>query len=62
MSQPGRGPITVGVLLATVMSALDTTVVNVALPHMQGNLSASSEQINLGAHVLYQWPEAMTHF
>ena len=40
-----RGPITFGILLATVMSALDTTVVNVALPHMQGNLSASPDQI-----------------
>ena len=27
------------------MSALDTTVVNVALPHMEGSLSASPEQI-----------------
>jgi DHA2 family multidrug resistance protein len=40
-----RGPITFGIMLATVMSALDMTVVNVALPHMQGNLSASSDQI-----------------
>ena len=38
-------PITIGILLATVMTALDTTVVNVALPHMEGNLSASPEQI-----------------
>ncbi len=43
--QANRGPITIGILLATVMSALDTTVVNVALPHMEGNLSASPEQI-----------------
>jgi DHA2 family multidrug resistance protein len=40
-----RGPITVGILLATTMSALDITIVNVSLPHMQGNLSASPEQI-----------------
>lgn len=37
--------ITCGILMATVMSALDTTVVNVAMPHMQGTLSASPEQI-----------------
>ena len=43
--QAARGPITFGVLLATVMGALDMTVVNVALPHMQGDLSASPEQI-----------------
>jgi DHA2 family multidrug resistance protein len=40
-----RGPITLGIMMAAVMSALDTTVANVALPHMQGNLSASPEQI-----------------
>ena len=40
-----RVPITVGIIMAQVMSALDITVVNVALPHMQGTLSASPEQI-----------------
>jgi DHA2 family multidrug resistance protein len=40
-----RGPITAGIMLATVMSSLDTTVVNIALPHLQGSLSASPEQI-----------------
>jgi DHA2 family multidrug resistance protein len=40
-----RGPITLGLMMATIMSILDTTVVNVALPHMQGSLSASREQI-----------------
>jgi len=40
-----RGPITVGVVLATGLNALDITIVNVSLPHMQGNLSASPEQI-----------------
>ncbi len=40
-----RGPITAGLILAQVMGALDVTVVNVALPHMQASLSASPEQI-----------------
>ena len=40
-----RGPITLALMLGTLMVALDLTVVNVALPHMQGNLSASPEQI-----------------
>jgi DHA2 family multidrug resistance protein len=40
-----RGPITVGIMLATTMNALDLTIVNVSLPHMQGNLSSSPEQI-----------------
>jgi DHA2 family multidrug resistance protein len=45
VSQASRGPITIGIMLATVMSALDTTIVNVALPHMLASLSASPEQI-----------------
>ena len=42
---PNRGLITLGVVISTFMSALDTTVANISLPHMQGNLSASPEQI-----------------
>lgn len=33
-------------MLATIMQALDTTIANVALPHMQGSLSASLDQIS----------------
>ena len=33
-------------MLATIMQALDTTIANVALPYMQGSLSATSDQIN----------------
>jgi DHA2 family multidrug resistance protein len=40
-----RWPITVSIMLATVMNSLDTTIANVALPHMQGSVSASPEQI-----------------
>lgn len=39
------GLITFGTLSATMMQALDTTIANVALPHMQGSLSASQEQV-----------------
>ena len=35
----------VSIMLAAIMQVLDTTIANVALPHMQGNLGASSEQI-----------------
>ena len=41
-----RGPITVCVILATLMQALDSTIANVALPHMQGSVSATQDQIN----------------
>jgi DHA2 family multidrug resistance protein len=37
--------ITLSIMLATVMQTLDTTIANVALPHMQGTLSASQDQI-----------------
>jgi DHA2 family multidrug resistance protein len=40
-----RGLLTLGILMAVFMNALDMTVVNVSLPHMQGSLSASPEQI-----------------
>ncbi|MDO9179623.1 MAG: DHA2 family efflux MFS transporter permease subunit [Agitococcus sp.] len=34
------------VMLATIMQALDTTIANVALPHMQGTMSATQDQIS----------------
>ena len=40
-----RGVITVSVMLATIMQALDTTIANVALPHMQGTLSGTQDQM-----------------
>ncbi len=41
-----RGAITACVILAVVMQALDTTIANVALPYIQGSVSASADQIN----------------
>jgi MFS transporter, DHA2 family, multidrug resistance protein len=40
-----RVAITVCVILATLMQALDTTIANVALPYMQGSVSASQDEI-----------------
>jgi DHA2 family multidrug resistance protein len=40
-----RAAITLCVIMATLMQALDTTIANVALPYMQGTMSASYEQI-----------------
>jgi MFS transporter, DHA2 family, multidrug resistance protein len=46
MSAPLNRPmITVSIMLATIMQTLDSTIANVALPHMQGSLSASQDQI-----------------
>jgi DHA2 family multidrug resistance protein len=61
-AQPGAGPIappapgfptpanrmlvTVCTILATLMQSLDSTIANVALPYMQGTMSASQDEIN----------------
>ena len=37
--------ITASVMLATIMQVLDSTIANVALPHMEGSLSATQDQI-----------------
>jgi DHA2 family multidrug resistance protein len=38
--------ITLAVMSSTLIQVLDTTIVNVALPHMQGELGATSDQIS----------------
>jgi len=44
---PGiRWMLTVCIMMATIMQALDTTIANVALPYMQGSLSTTQDQIN----------------
>ncbi|MFT3996553.1 MAG: MDR family MFS transporter [Asticcacaulis sp.] len=40
-----RTMITLSIMLATIIVALDGTIANVALPHMQGSLNASIDQI-----------------
>jgi len=40
-----RALLTVGVMMATIMQILDTTIANVALPHMASALSATSDTI-----------------
>lgn len=57
-AQPPAGPedpaygrlalaiIAVCAMLATLMQALDSTIANVALPYMQGSMSASQDEIN----------------
>jgi DHA2 family multidrug resistance protein len=42
---PNKGLITVSVMLATIMQALDTTIANVALPRVQGTLSATQDEM-----------------
>ncbi len=41
-----RGLVVASVMLATVMQVIDTTIANVALPHMQGSLGATQDQIS----------------
>jgi DHA2 family multidrug resistance protein len=42
---PHRGLITLSVMLASFMQALDNTIANVALPRIQGSLSATQDQM-----------------
>jgi DHA2 family multidrug resistance protein len=49
MAIPNRALITVSVMLATIMQALDSTIANVALPHIQSTLAATRDE---GAWVL----------
>src|SRR5215469_4084961 len=42
---PNRTATTATVICACVMQGLDTTIVNVCLPHIQGSLSATQDQI-----------------
>src|SRR5438874_7722966 len=38
--------VTIGVMMAVLLQVLDTTIANVALPHMRASLSATPETIN----------------
>jgi DHA2 family multidrug resistance protein len=40
-----RGIVTAAVMLATIMQTLDSTIANVALPHMQGSFSVAQDEI-----------------
>src|ERR1700756_2745674 len=42
----GRAAITATIICACVMQGLDTTIVNVCLPHIQGSMSAAQDQIS----------------
>src|ERR1700757_1164159 len=46
ISTARRWAITFSVMMVTVMQVLDTSVTNVAIPHMQGSLSASVEEMS----------------
>lgn len=41
-----KGALTLAVMLATLMQVLDTTIANVALPHMQASLGVTQDTIN----------------
>ncbi len=41
----GNALLVVSIMLATLIQVIDTTIANVALPHMQGSLAATQDQI-----------------
>jgi DHA2 family multidrug resistance protein len=46
LSPARRWAITFSVMMVTIMQVLDTSITNVALPHMQGSLSAGVEEMS----------------
>ncbi|HEY5106446.1 MAG TPA: DHA2 family efflux MFS transporter permease subunit [Caulobacteraceae bacterium] len=40
-----RVPITIALMLSTIMNSLDSTIANVALPHIEGSVGAAPDQI-----------------
>src|ERR1700726_730270 len=52
--------LTVCAMSATIMQALDSTIANVALPYVQGSLSASQAQVNWGLTSYILAPAIMT--
>src|SRR5215207_1228888 len=46
LPQVQRIIVTIAVMMAVLLQVLDTTIANVALPHMSADLSATQEQIN----------------
>jgi MFS transporter, DHA2 family, multidrug resistance protein len=45
IDRPRRILISAAIMVASVMQVLDTTIANVALPHIQGSLSATQDQV-----------------
>jgi DHA2 family multidrug resistance protein len=43
--EPNRFTVTASLMLVTLMNSLDSTIANVALPHIQGSLSAASDEV-----------------
>ena len=41
-----KGMLTAAIMVAVIMQVLDTTIANVALPHMRASLGASQDEIN----------------
>jgi len=59
--QPNKTMISIVVMTATIMQVLDTTIANVALPHMQGSLGATQDQIAWsGEQLIASFREAET--
>jgi DHA2 family multidrug resistance protein len=46
VSATSRMLITGSVMAATMMNTLDSTIANVALPHIQGSVAASADEIS----------------
>ena len=50
----GTGMITLSIMLANIMQGVDNTILNLALPHIEGRRSASLDQVAWGVDLLYR--------
>ena len=50
---PYRWLILLGLITAAIMEVLDTTIINVALPQMAGNLGATHGGDRVGQHLVH---------
>jgi len=46
--------ITLSIMLANIMQGVDNTILNLALPHIEGRRSASLDQVAWGVDLLYR--------
>ncbi len=44
-AEPNRALITISIMLSTIMQVLDSTIANIALPHMQASLGAAPDTV-----------------
>jgi hypothetical protein len=53
---PNRGMITISIMLANIMQGVDNTILNVAVPHIQGSDRPSEHRLSVDERVCFAFP------